>query len=277
MEFYITKNSGEQELFSLEKFRRSLERAGGSTKVINLIAEKIKGLPELRTTAQIYRYALKELEKTDKGLAGRYNLKKALSELGPAGFPFEQFIARLFEKDGYQTTTGQIITGSCVNHEIDVVAVKDNRHYIIECKFHNTNNLKTNIKVVLYVKARFDDIKELWDREPKHDHPFHEVWVVTNTKFTSQAIQYAQCRQMNLLGWSYPAHENLAQLIDRYGLHPITALSTLSHKDKKEFIQAGFVLCKDARQNQHILKRMGYSESKIKQLIAESESVCNIR
>lgn len=277
MEFYIRKNSGERELFNLEKFRHSLEKAGASPDLINQIAKRFETHPELRTTSDIYRFALKELHHQDTGAAGRYNLKKALSELGPAGFPFEQFIAHLFNRGGYTIETNQIVRGTCVDHEVDVIAIKDNRHYMIECKFHNNNTLKTNVKVTLYVKARFDDIKELWEKEPGHGHEFHEAWVVTNTKFTSQAIQYAQCRGMNLLGFSWPHHGNLAQLIDQYGLHPITALSTLSPKDKKEFIQAGFVLCKDAHRQQQALRRMGYSDKKIEQLIAESESVCQIK
>ena len=67
-----------------------------------------------------------------------------------------------------------------------------------------------------------------------HNGKFHQAWIVTNTKFTSNAIRYAQCAGIGLIGWSYPHNDNLASLVDKYCLHPITALS-LINKNKKEF------------------------------------------
>ena len=58
-------------------------------------------------------------------------------ELGPSGFPFENFIGHIFRHDGYSTDVGVIMQGNCVTHEVDVLACKDDRCYIVECKYHN--------------------------------------------------------------------------------------------------------------------------------------------
>ena len=78
----------------------------------------------------------------------------------PAGFPFEQFVARVFEAEGYQTKTNQIVSGHCIDHEVDVVVNNKEKHFMVECKYHNRQKLKSNVKVTLYIKARFDDVEK---------------------------------------------------------------------------------------------------------------------
>jgi Holliday junction resolvase-like predicted endonuclease len=56
--------------------------------------------------------------------------------LGPAGFFFEKYIAKLFQSEGYETLTNLLLQGKCVSHEVDVVVRKNNYLTMIECKFH---------------------------------------------------------------------------------------------------------------------------------------------
>lgn len=274
MSFYIIKSSGEKELFDIRKFRRSLFRSGASNKLISEIVRELKKRTDLRSTKDIYEFALDYLHKTDRPLAARYNLKRALMDLGPAGYPFEQFIAQLFKAQKYKIEQNNILPGKCVDHEVDVVAQKDDKHYIIECKFHNRRGLKSDVKVALYIKERFDDIRKAWDQDPTHSHKIHNAWIVTNTVFTSEALKYGKCVNMKMLDWKYPAKANLPTMIDRHGLHPITALTSLNARQKRECIKAGFVLCKDAREHKDVLKRMRLSDYQIKKLIEEAEAVC---
>ena len=77
------------------------------------------------STRKIYQIAYSILYKLSNRAAGRYRLKKALFQLGPSGYPFEQFIAKILEQEGYKTKTGQFIQGKCIKHEVDVVGKKD--------------------------------------------------------------------------------------------------------------------------------------------------------
>jgi len=277
MSFYVTKASGEKELFDVRKFRRSLFKAGATNKLIHEIVRELKQRTDLRTTKEIYDFALDYLHQKDRPTAARYNLKRALMDLGPAGYSFEQFVAHIFKAQGYHIEQNKIIPGKCVDHEIDIVAQQDHKHYIIECKFHNRRGLKSDVKVVLYIKERFDDIAKAWNTDPKHGHKIHNAWIVTNTTFTSEALKYGKCVNLHMLDWKYPEKKSLPILIDTLGVHPITALTSLNTRQKRECIKAGFVLCRDARKYKDVLKKMNLSPYKIEKLISEAEAVCEMQ
>ena len=288
MSFYVIKMSGEKELFKPEKLRRSLHKAGASTDIIDEIIREVEQNPALRSTREIYNFAFEHLTKNRPSLGARYSLKQAILEFGPAGFPFEQYIANLFRKEGYEVETDQVITGHCVDHEIDLICSTKHEKYMVECKFHGRQELKCDVKVALYVKARFDDVKEAWNNPPAHevlrrDHyakarvgEFHQTWIVTNTKFTSEAIKFALCRNIQLLGWDYPEGNTLPDLVTKYGLHPITALTSLSGSQKRMLIERHVILCREVAQQKNMLREFGFSQEEIANIIKESNEVCEL-
>ena len=100
--------------------------------------------------------------------------------------------------------------------------------------------------------------------------------MISNTQFTSQAIKYGECKGMHLIGWGYPARGNLADLITKYKLFPITTLTSLSKSQKRSFLKSGLVLCKDAKSHQKTLQKLGLKPAEIKKIIAESQAVCKV-
>lgn len=190
----ITKASGVQESFSSEKLKRSLVNAGASEELSELIADEVQ--PKLYpgiSTKKIYRIAHNLLLEQSGSLAAKYHLKSAIMELGPSGYLFEKFIAELLKHQGYSVKVGEFVKGKCVNHEIDVIAEKDHHHFMIECKYHNQPGTICDVKIPLYIQARFKDVEAAWIQLPDHGAKFHQGWVVTNTRFTSDAIQYGTC------------------------------------------------------------------------------------
>lgn len=272
---YVIKSSGEQEPFSVEKFQKSLRRTGASQEEINQLTDYIEHAPDLKTTRDIYKYALNHLRKKRPAVAVRYNLKNALSQLGPSGFPFEHFIAEIFKNQGYEILIDQIVQGFCVTHEIDIILKKNNEQVMVECKFHQPR-LYADVKVPLYIKSRFDDLEKKQSQDKNGPYHFSQAWIVTNTKFTSEALQYGICVGLKLLSWSYPEEGNLAQLIDELGFHPITALTSLSNKQKRYLIEHGFVLCKDAAKFAYLLKQLGLSDKKVNEIIKEAQGACEL-
>lgn len=272
MPFFITKTSGEEEPFSIRKFRRSLRQAGAKPQLIDRIVKTVES-KRPKSTKEIHAIATQILNKVSSPLAARYNLKKALIEFGPAGFPFEKFVAELFKKQGYKTELDQYLQGRCIKHEVDVIAHKGAEHLLIECKFHSRFGIKTDVKVPLYIRSRFEDI----NANPHSKKRYKNMWIVTNVEFTSEAIKYAKCvGSIKLLGWSYPKDRALPDLINKFELHPISALTILSKKQKHEFIQRGLVLCKDTPTHQHVLKELGFGPHKIKRIIQEAQAVCKL-
>ena len=277
MTFYIRKSSGEKQRFDLDKFRRSLFKAGAKEKEVDYIVSQIKK-EHPKSTKKLHELATQLLQKRSPAIADRYNLKRALMDLGPDGYPFEKFVAQLLERLGYTTVTNPIVSGACVDHEVDITAEKDEQHIMVECKFHNRMGIKSDVKVTLYVQARFEDIRNAWEAKSGHKKAshFHTACVATNTQFTSEAIKYAECKGMKLLGWGYPAQDNLAQLIEKYDLFPITTLTSLTKSQKRQFMKKGFVLCKDARKHVKTLQSLGLTMPEIKKIVAEAEAVCKI-
>lgn len=270
----IIKKSGEKEPFLEEKLRRSLSRSGAQQKLIDEVIEHITGeveRGELLTTDDIYRHAFTLLRKRSRMVASRYHLRKAIMELGPSGHPFEHFIARILETNGYKTTIGSIIAGACVHHEIDIIAEKNGEKTLIECKFHNQQGIKSDVKTSLYVHARFEDIK----KNKNGGSEFGGIWLVTNTKLTGDAIQYAECVGMKAIGWSYPSVGNVQDLIENSGLYPITYLTSLNRGQKQHLMERGIVVCRDLVENPEVLGEFNFSPSKTKKTISEAENFLN--
>lgn len=269
---FITKADGTQELFDVKKLENSLKKAGASTKVAHEIIDTVeKELFNGITTKEIYRKAFELLHKEDKPIALKYSLKRAIMELGPSGFPFEKFIAEIFRYKGYTTETGKLVRGFCVEHEVDVVAWNENKLIMCEAKFHNDPGMKSDLKVALYVKARFDDLRKMTFKYGK-ERKLDEGWLVTNTKFSSTAIEYGSCQGgLIMIGWNYPPRGNLHDLVLEAKLHPVTCLTSLNGREKKFLLQQGLVLCKSVIENPGLLPMMGLSPIKAKRVIEEIE------
>lgn len=260
---YIRKSSGTLEQFDPEKLRRSLLIPGTNPHTADAIVAYVrKNIQHFRSSEDIFRYALDQLKEENPHSATGYNLKQALLDFGPTGFPFEKFVAEIFTAQHYQTQLNQIRSGWCVDHEIDVIVHKDQEYALVECKFHTVQSYVTHVQVPLYIQARFQDIQQSWQPpypEARLGHP----WIVTNTNFTYEAIKYGNCKKIKLLAWGYPKGQGLAHLIDSLHLYPLTAIPYLNQHEKKMLIGQGMTLCKHVAENTLQLHKMGLQDAVI--------------
>jgi len=271
----ITKASGEKAPFQIEKVIRSLERAGADKLLVEEIVQDIeKVVYDGMTTKKIYQTAFKMLKRKSRVSASRYKLKKALMELGPSGYPFEKFVGGLLSHEGFDAKVGVIVQGNCVQHEIDVIAQKDNKHYMIECKYHSGQGRFCNVKIPLYIHSRFLDVEKQWEKQQGHETKFHKGGVYTNTRFTTDAIQYGTCVGLMLTSWDYPKGNGLKERIDRSGLHPLTSLTTLTKAEKSKLLDKGIVLCKEINENPSLLEQIGIAKQRQKDILEDSEILC---
>lgn len=242
-----------------------MRRAGASqSQIAEIVKEVQTELVEGLKTHKIYRKAFDLLRKKSKGTAARYKIKKALFELGPAGYAFEKFLAEVYRNQGYEARTNVYLNGKCIQHEMDVVVENDDEIQYIECKFHNSPGAKTDVRTPLYLKSRFDDI-QAGNKSGK----LHRSVLVTNTRFTEDAIKYGKCVGIVMISWDYPDVGNLKDRIEKSGLHPITCLSSLNSKHKKQLIDQGLLLCRELQTHESVLVNIGLSASKIKALHKE--------
>lgn len=270
----VVKVSGERVPFDPEKLRTSLQRSGATVELSGIILEEI--LPRLTegiSTKKLHRMAFALLQQRSKHLAARYRLKQAIMDLGPSGFPFERFIARILEQDGYRVQVGMIVEGKCVKHEVDVIAERDEHHFMVECKYHHPGRV-CDVKIPLYIQARFKDVEAQWRLIPGHGTKFHQGWLVTNTRFTSDALRYGQCAGLYLMSWDHPVKESLKDRIDRSGLYPLTCLSSLTRAEKQQLLDTGVVLCKEIRKEPALLSRAGVRPARFNAVLKEGAELC---
>ena len=272
----VVKGDGAREEFQVGKLVRSLLHSGAVQETAERIASKIASTvkPGMSTTL-IYENAFKMLRKEERVMAARYSMRRAILELGPTGFPFEDFVAELFRAQGYETQLRVVVPGRCIEHEVDVLLKKDGRAMGAELKFHNTPGFKTDLKTALYVRARYWDIQ--WGAEDRKEKSgIDEGWLVTNTKFTGNAIDYASCSGIRLIGWSYPKGDSLADMITRTKVYPVTVLTTLSQTEKAHLLQNGVTMCRMVAENPDVLKRAGITGRKHAEVVSESTGLCKI-
>ncbi len=249
-------------------------RAGASDRAAARIRHTIElSISPMAKSDEIYRRAFHMMRQESKPLAARYSLRRALFEFGPSGHPFEDFVAELFRTEGWQVEDRKLIPGKCVTHEVDIYATRGGEYLAAELKYHNDPGYKSDVKIALYVKARLDDI---WQCDPavRKTCPVDHGFLITNTKFTRQAIDYAVCSGVNLLSWSYPHEGNLYDRIVASGLYPITVLTSLRKAEKRLLIDQGIVTCSMVRTRRDVLRAIGIPPERMGAILAEVAMLC---
>ena len=274
----IKNNAGETVEFEISKLENSLRNSGAGEQSLKRVLETI--LPKCFdgiTTGELYRMAFEELKKISNSVAARYSLKKALLELGPAGFYFEQWIARVFQNIGYKTETGQLIKGHAVTHEADVIAKKDDKTYWVECKFRNAEDTKISVTTPMYVLSRIKDISNILYNLFGTKTEFTDGWLITNTYFTKDSIAFSEYYGLRLLSWDYPKDKNIKSLVDQNALYPITCLTTLDGKQKQKLLEEKCVLAKELFNNQNLLNILELNEEKKSEVLKEARELMTIK
>jgi hypothetical protein len=71
------------------------------------------------------------------------------------------------------------------------------------------------------------------------------------------AIKYAECKNLKIIGWNYPADGSLKDMVERANLIPLTSLNSLSSHDKKALLDKNIVLCKTLKERPSLLQDIG--------------------
>lgn len=265
----VIKKNGEAEPYSREKVIHSMQRVGVpqelQEKALVHIEEKLHG--EV-STHEIFTHILEFLEKEDTKSSLKFNLRQAVFELGPTGFPFERFLARIFIHEGYKTTVDVPMRGECVTHEIDLVLEKNGKKEIVEAKFHNQQVGKTDVQVMLYMYARYLDVKT------KND--ISDVWVITNTKLTTDAISYARCKNMKILAWNYPEEKSLQAFVESPKMYPVTILPSLTLGEKQRLLQNNIILSCDLLDHSEndLIEKYQLDSGRLTEALSGARTIC---
>lgn len=235
----ITKADGKKARFEPRKVESTCIRAGASRQAARRIVNQIRSqiYPGM-TTREIYRLVLKLLaENAGVAVRQRYRLKESIMRMGPAGFPFENFVAKVLENYGYKVRSiRDVIPGRCIPHEVDISleSERDGKRWLVECKYHNMSGRYTGLKESLYTHARFLDLADSFDRE----------MLACNTRVSDEVTIYSSCVNQKILSWRYPPQSGLERLIEDKKLYPVTILGLNKH-ELEMFHQQNMMIAKD--------------------------------
>lgn len=266
---HIIKATGNPEPFSKKKLYTSIQHTGLSPKACQKITEKVASeVDEGFKTRDIYRKALSLVRENSHVAAIHYSLKRALFDLGPTGHNFETYVSKYFHALGFETKTCQTVQGKLVPHEVDVIGSKNNQKIFVECKFHNHQGIKNDIKIALYVKARWDDL-----REGPEGKNLKKFYLASNTSFSLDAKIYANGTGLNLLGVNAPDDISFLDEIKKMKLYPITSLRQVNRFTKNYLLSNGIILAQDVLNQRQLLFQMGMTDRNVKTLFDEINSL----
>lgn len=270
----VTKYSGELVHYDEQKLINSLRKSGADLAVADAIVKQIESeMYEGISSKRIYKRAYQLLKNISNVHAARYNLRTALLGLGPAGFFFEKFIAKVMQEQDFETKVNTSLNGKCISHEIDVLLLKKNIITMIECKFHSGQDAKSDVKIPMYILSRFNDVKD-----KKYDLFFSKstiskCMIVTNNKFTTDAIQFGTCSGLSMLSWDYPKKNGIKELVDRFRVYPVTCLTSLTKAEKDQLLILDCITIKDLIQHPDYLKTIELSHNRTKNVLKEANQL----
>lgn len=244
-------------------------RSGADVKTADLVLQTLqKQLHSGMSTKQVYTIVFDELKKHKVCIACRYDLRNALLRLGPAGYKFEKYVASILSAYGYEAyVPDDELEGSCVWHEVDVIAQKDNRRIFIEAKFRNNFHDVVTLKDVMATWARFLDLVD-GSAVGKCEH-FDEPWIITNARFSDRARQFGICKGIHLIGWDFPKERTLASMVDHNALYPVTVLHDLTQAEIDKMAHFNIMLCKELAEidSNELQEKLDVSEPRALELI----------
>lgn len=273
----VTKYDGQKTPFDANKVKRTIMNTGAPEAVVEKVLSRVTSkMTDGISTHDLYALVRTELANESLCFSCRYGLREAIFKMGPAGFNFEYYVAAILASHGYQTRVPkENLQGACVEHEIDVIAEKDNRRIMIEAKFRNTKEAVVDLKDIMATWSRFLDLVDgaSVGRSPHFD----EVWVVTNGRFTKHARQFGQCKAMHLTGWNEPKDYSFSNMIDKVHLYPVTAVSDLSEEEVTSLAKADLLLCKDLDkvEPEDLSERLEWSLERAKNVINKCSIIVN--
>lgn len=271
----VVKHSGHIVDFNQEKLKRSLLKSGAEKSVVDEVLAVINTqLHEGMTTKSIYKTAFGLLKKSSHAHAARYNLRAAIQMLGPAGFFFEKYIARLFVSEDYKAQTNLFLQGKCVTHEVDIAIMKNDLIDMVECKFHSGNDANSDVKIPMYILSRFNDLKDRKHLIFSNEDYISGCWIVTNNRFTLDALDFGNCSGLKLISWDYPEKQSLRKRIDEGSLYPVTCLTTLSLAEKDKLLVMDIILAREIKEHRAALEKIGLSSNRIKNVLKEVSELC---
>ena len=273
MGVYVTKADGTRQLFDREKVVKTCLRMGASRKIADEVSGKVEntlydGIP----TSKILQMTFRLLRKYTPAIRHLLDLRKGLS-LMDSKPEFENFVQILLAHNGFEVTPNRLVTGRCVEHEVDTIARKDGVTYFVEAKHHINYHTLTGLDESRIARAVLEDITEGFELG-KSNLKIDRAMIVTNTRYSEHARRYGKCRNILQIGWDIPANLSLQNMIEEKNLYPLSCLKGLKNETKTKLVNSGIVLMKQLFEEKPstLARKTGVQKETLKQIIEKAKT-----
>jgi Restriction endonuclease/ATP cone domain len=237
----VKKADGSRQGFDREKIVRTCLRMGASVQVANQVADKVErriynGIP----TAMVLQMILRFMRGQKPEIGNLLDLRRGLSLMFPKP-EFEVFVQSLLARSGFEVSPNSLLTGKCVLHEVDGIAKREGVTYFVEAKHHVNYHALTGLDESRIARAILEDVGEGY-AAGMSDLKIDKAMIVTNTRYSDEALQYGACRDILQIGWSSPMGHGLQDLIGGTHMFPLSCLKGLSQGARLRLANSGVVL-----------------------------------
>ncbi|MBI4176966.1 MAG: restriction endonuclease [Candidatus Aenigmarchaeota archaeon] len=242
----VKKADGSLENFDGDKIIRTCLRSGLSEGDAETVLQHVgkKAYDKIPTNVLLH-IILKEIRKHSEPAAMRYSLRASLASLSPEGVFFELYVKKVLEEHGYVVEHSKITRGKCAEHEIDLIASKDGKKSMIECKHHKNHHTFAGLGEAMVTWAAFEDTAAR--------NNFSDAWLVCSTKVSAHAQAYASCKNLKLMCWD----NGLNEMVEGPKLYPVTIIGSMRDSSVERAFAAGLLTVRDvANANDETLRKV---------------------
>ncbi len=216
-------------------------RMGASRVEAEEIVEKIENrIYDGISTAKVLQMIFHFIHRFNPRASRLYDLRRGLSLMNSKP-EFEKFVQILLSNAGFEVDPNKILRGKCIEHEVDAIARKDGIIYFVEAKHHYNYHAFTGLDESRIARALLEDVTEGFSLGLT-DLKIDRAMIVTNTKYSEQALQYGSCRNILQIGWSTPANLGLRDLIREKKLYPLSCIRGLKADTRMKLVDSDVVL-----------------------------------
>ena len=237
----VKKADGSMQVFDREKIVRTCLRMGADRRAAYEIAERIErrlypGISTERILQMIFQF----MRRDKPSVSNLFDLRKGLSLMSSKP-EFEVFVQALLARSGFEVTPNRLLVGRCVEHEVDAIAKKDGITFFVEAKHHSMYHTLTGLDESRIARAVLEDVME-GVAMGKSDLKIDRAMIVTNTRYSEQAVRYGNCRNILQIGWSSPTDKGLQSMVAGTKLLPLSCLRGLGLNARIKLALSGIVL-----------------------------------
>jgi hypothetical protein len=269
----VTKADGSRQPFDRDKVANTCLRLGADRHTAYAVAAAVeRQLYDGVSTDKILKLIFEAMRRHRPEVQHLLDLRKGLSAMAPKP-EFELFVQTVLAHNGFAVTPNRILTGKCVDHEVDALATKAGVTYFVEAKHHFLYHSLTGLDESRIAHAVLEDVTDGYTLG-KHDLQIDRAMIVTNTRFSEQARRYGRCKHILQIGWNTPKSLALQALIEQHQLIPLSCLRDLRDETRAQLVNARIVLLKQllADKPPSLARKTGLPQKTLRDLMEKAKA-----